>query len=278
MGDLVTQARELADIVLIDSAPMLLANDAMDLMPYVDTVLVVSYAGRATSEQAQRASELLARTRAPVIGLALVGVNGRSYRDLMSYSHGTREDLIAMDLSQRPSPRHDRAHSGQRHRRAETRELMASFDACAERIRTGAATVAVIGQGYVGLTVACAAATAGMRVEAIDVVAERLEALAAGRNVVPGVPDDLFAQAYATGRMRFGSDFSAVGEADVTLICVPTPVTEHRPDLSFIENAARSVAPYVREGALVILESTTYPGTTEQVLRPLAGSGWTDCG
>jgi UDP-N-acetyl-D-glucosamine dehydrogenase len=146
---------------------------------------------------------------------------------------------------------------------------MASFDVCAERIRTRTATVAVIGQGYVGLTVACAAATAGMRVEAIDVVTERLEALATGHNVVPGVPDDLFVQAYATGRMHFGRDFAAVGEADVTLICVPTPVTEHRPDLSFIENAARYVAPYVREGALVILESTTYPGTTEQVLRPV---------
>lgn len=103
MDDLVTQARELADIVLIDSAPILLANDAMDLMPYVDTVLVVSYAGRATSEQAQRVSELLVRTRSPVIGVALVGVKGRSYQELMSYSHGSREDLIAMDPSL-PSP------------------------------------------------------------------------------------------------------------------------------------------------------------------------------
>jgi capsular exopolysaccharide synthesis family protein len=105
MANLVTQARELADIVLIDSAPMLLANDAMDLMPHVDAVLVVSYAGRTTSEQAQRASELLTRTQAPTIGLALVGVKGRSYQDVISYSRGTREDLIAMDLSQRPSLR-----------------------------------------------------------------------------------------------------------------------------------------------------------------------------
>jgi UDP-N-acetyl-D-glucosamine dehydrogenase len=146
---------------------------------------------------------------------------------------------------------------------------MSSFDVCVERIRTRTATVAVIGQGYVGLTVACSAATAGMRVEAIDVVAERLGPLAAGRNVVPGVPDDLFVQAYATGRMRFGSDFSVIGDADVMLICVPTPVTEHRPDLSFIENAAQAAAPYLRQGALVILESTTYAGTSEQVLRPL---------
>jgi capsular exopolysaccharide synthesis family protein len=105
MGDVVKQARKLADVILIDSAPMLLANDATDLMPFVDTVLVVSYAGRATSEHAQRASELLARTRAPIIGVALVGVKGRSYQDLMSYSRGSREDSIAMDVSHRPSLR-----------------------------------------------------------------------------------------------------------------------------------------------------------------------------
>jgi capsular exopolysaccharide synthesis family protein len=105
MGDLMAQARELADIVMIDSAPMLLANDAMDLIPYVDAVLVVSYTGRATSEQAQRVGELLDRMHAPVIGVALVGVKGRSSQDLMSHSHGPRDDLIAMDLSQRPSQR-----------------------------------------------------------------------------------------------------------------------------------------------------------------------------
>jgi capsular exopolysaccharide synthesis family protein len=105
MGDVITHARQLADIVLIDSAPILLANDAMDLMPYMDTVLVVSYAGRATSEQAQRASEVLARTKAPVVGVALVGVTGSSYRDVMSYARGTREDLSTMDVSQHPSPR-----------------------------------------------------------------------------------------------------------------------------------------------------------------------------
>jgi Mrp family chromosome partitioning ATPase len=100
MGDLITQARELADIVLIDSAPMLRANDAIDLIPFVDTVLVASYVGRATSDQARQTSGLLARTRAPVIGVALVGVKGGSYRNVINYSHGSREDLIAMDPSQ----------------------------------------------------------------------------------------------------------------------------------------------------------------------------------
>ncbi|PZS25549.1 MAG: hypothetical protein DLM61_19845 [Pseudonocardiales bacterium] len=123
MGNLVMQARELADIVLIDSAPMLLANDATDLMPYVDTVLVVSYASRTTSEEARRASELLARTRAPAIGVALVGVKGRSYRNLMSYSNGSRgsdrDARFAAVISA-----NDRAHSDRHWRRAEMSELI----------------------------------------------------------------------------------------------------------------------------------------------------------
>jgi len=137
------------------------------------------------------------------------------------------------------------------------------------RIEAGEAVVCVIGQGYVGLTVAAAAASAGMQVRAVDISAERLAALAAGRNVVPGVDDELFALGHGSGRMSFGSDFAAVGESDVVLLCVPTPVVDHRPDLSYIESAARGVAPYLSRGSLVVLESTTYPGTTEQVVMPL---------
>ncbi|MBA3798865.1 MAG: nucleotide sugar dehydrogenase, partial [Geodermatophilaceae bacterium] len=99
--------------------------------------------------------------------------------------------------------------------------------------------------------------------------ADRVAALAAGRNVVPGVDDELFALGHGSGRMSFGSDFAAVGESDVVLLCVPTPVVDHRPDLSYIESAARGVAPYLSRGSLVVLESTTYPGTTEQVVMPL---------
>ena len=137
------------------------------------------------------------------------------------------------------------------------------------RIEAGEAVVCVIGQGYVGLTVAAAAASAGMQVRAVDISADRVAALAAGRNVVPGVDDELFALGHGSGRMSFGSDFAAVGESDVVLLCVPTPVVDHRPDLSYIESAARGVAPYLSRGSLVVLESTTYPGTTEQVVMPL---------
>jgi UDP-N-acetyl-D-glucosamine dehydrogenase len=137
------------------------------------------------------------------------------------------------------------------------------------RIATKQAVVCVVGQGYVGLTVAAAAAAAGLTVHAVDILETRVADLAAGRNVVPGVPDELFAAGYASGGLTFTSDFSAVAGADVVLICVPTPVVDHRPDLSFVESAGRNVAAHLRAGSLVILESTTYPGTTEQVLQPL---------
>ena len=137
------------------------------------------------------------------------------------------------------------------------------------RIAGRSAAVTVIGQGYVGLSVAAGAAISGMTVSGVDLDPERVAALAAGRNVVPGVDDELFAEAVDTGRISFGTDASVAAGADVVLVCVPTPVAEHRPDLSFIEAAGRNVAPHLRADSLVILESTTYPGTTESLLRPL---------
>ena len=137
------------------------------------------------------------------------------------------------------------------------------------RIAAHDVTVCVLGQGYVGLSVASAAAEVGMLVTAVDVDAERIAGLAAGRNVVPGVDDGLFAAAWSTGRMSFGTDVAAAAKAEVVVICVPTPVVDHRPDLSFIDSAATDLAPHLRAGTLVILESTTYPGTTEERLLPV---------
>ena len=137
------------------------------------------------------------------------------------------------------------------------------------RIEGRRARVAVIGQGYVGLSVTAGAALAGMQVVAVDVDDDRIAGLAAGRSVVPGVDEATFLDAFDTGRIKFGTDPAVAGNADVVLICVPTPVIEHRPDLSYIESAGRAVAPHLRAGSLVILESTTYPGTTESLLRPL---------
>ena len=137
------------------------------------------------------------------------------------------------------------------------------------RILSRRATVAVIGQGYVGLSLACAAAEAGFDVAGIDVDQGRVEDLRRGILSVPGVRSDSFAAAMATERMRFASDHEAVSEADVVVICVPTPVRDHTPDLSVVEAACKEVALHLRQGCLVVLESTTYPGTTEEIVCPL---------
>jgi nucleotide sugar dehydrogenase len=146
------------------------------------------------------------------------------------------------------------------------------------RIRQRDIRLAVIGQGYVGLSVAAEAAVAGMRVHGIDVDEQRAAALTAGNNVVPGVADSTYSLAVDTGRLTFTSDVSVVADADVVLICVPTPVVELRPDISAIESAARSVAMHMRRGSLVVLESTTYPGTTDSVVRPLLEAHGLVCG
>ncbi|MEO7429852.1 MAG: nucleotide sugar dehydrogenase [Acidimicrobiales bacterium] len=141
------------------------------------------------------------------------------------------------------------------------------------RIADRSARVVVIGQGYVGLSVAAAAARAGLPTIGVDLDDARIEHLRGGGQPVAGVDEALVSAARATGNLTFSSSMSVVGDADVVLICVPTPLIDHRPDLSAIERAGRDVGANVRAGTLVILESTTYPGTTEQVLTPLLESG-----
>jgi UDP-N-acetyl-D-glucosamine dehydrogenase len=163
------------------------------------------------------------------------------------------------------------------HHPARSELVSGAFHQLHQKITTGTASVTVVGQGYVGLTVASAAAVSGMTVNAIDTSIARVRALANGQLTVPGVSPELFAHAYATGRLRFDSDFSPVAESDVILLCVPTPLADHRPDLSFVESAARAIAHFLTRSSLVVLESTTYAGTTEQVLRPiLEGVGLKD--
>ena len=131
------------------------------------------------------------------------------------------------------------------------------------------ARIAVVGQGYVGLSLACAAADAGFDVTGMDVDAERIESLGRGVLNVPGVAEPAFLSAVATGRLAFTRHSSCVAEADLVFLCVPTPVRETAPDLSFVGGAATDVARHLRPGSLVVLESTTYPGTTEEFVRPL---------
>lgn len=135
--------------------------------------------------------------------------------------------------------------------------------------------VLIIGQGYVGLPIAMAAVGAGYSVVGLDSDQRRVDRLAAGDSFVEDIPSETLAAALATGRY-IASKEPASGEGfDVAVITVPTPLRETVPDLSYIESAASALAPFIGAGALVVLESTTYPGTTEEVLVPIleVGSG-----
>jgi UDP-N-acetyl-D-glucosamine dehydrogenase len=136
-------------------------------------------------------------------------------------------------------------------------------------IQAREAQVAVVGQGYVGLSLACAAAEAGFAVTGIDVDAERTAGLTAGQLCVAGVDEQFFRRGVATGRLRFTAASEALATADVICICVPTPVRDHTPDLSYVLQACHDVAEHLATGRLVILESTTYPGTTNELVAPL---------
>jgi UDP-N-acetyl-D-glucosamine dehydrogenase len=137
------------------------------------------------------------------------------------------------------------------------------------RLLAREARVAIVGQGYVGLSLACAAAEAGFRVTGVDVEQARVAGLAAGDLCVPGVDQGAFDRALATGRLDFTTDTEVTAGAEVICICVPTPLRDQNPDLSYVEQACRDVARQLTSGRLVILESTTYPGTTSELVGPL---------
>ena len=133
----------------------------------------------------------------------------------------------------------------------------------------------VIGQGYVGLPVAVRAVLAGYDVIGFEVDPAKVDALNAGRSHVEDITAEQLAEILATGRYRATADPADLAGFDVAVISVPTPMGEGVPDLSYIESAAATLAPHVTTGSTVILESTTYPGTTEELVAPIleAGSG-----
>ena len=136
--------------------------------------------------------------------------------------------------------------------------------------------VAIIGLGYVGLPLSFQFARSGVAVLGLDTDPAKVEALNAGRSYIRHIPAETVAEQVDAGRFSASADFSRIQEVDAVVICVPTPLKKNRePDLSYVLNTGRSIAPYLRKGMLVVLESTTYPGTTEEELRAVleAGSG-----
>ena len=129
--------------------------------------------------------------------------------------------------------------------------------------------VVIVGQGYVGLPVAMRAVEVGFDVVGFDLDEHRVKQLNAGESPVEDVSDDVLRAALAGGRYRAAFDPSALQDFDIAVISVPTPLSEGVPDLTFIEEAARTLGARLKKGACVILESTTYPGTTEELLTPI---------
>ena len=136
------------------------------------------------------------------------------------------------------------------------------------------ANIGIIGLGYVGLPLVGAVAGAGFRVVGFDVDAEKVALLNAGRSYIRHIPDAAVAALVESRRFRAVADFAELAGVDAVLICVPTPLTRHRePDLSYVTGTAEAIAPHLRRGQLVVLESTTYPGTTRGVMLPILERG-----
>ncbi len=137
-------------------------------------------------------------------------------------------------------------------------------------IATHAARLTIIGQGYVGLPLAVEFAKAGFPVTGLDTDLDRVTALATGRSHVPDVPSEELQALLTAGRYRATTDAAVLADSDVIVICVPTPLGKSKdPDISYVIAASKEAASRFHPGQLIVLESTTYPGTTEELLLPL---------
>jgi len=152
----------------------------------------------------------------------------------------------------------------------------ATLSAWRERVNQRTMRVGIIGLGYVGLPLTLLFSGEGFRVTGFDVDTKKVDTLNGGGSYIWRIEPEHIAAAQLKG-FRATADFADIAEMDAVLICVPTPLTEHHvPDLSYVESTMRSIAPYVHAGQLIVLESTTYPGTTEEiVVRILEEAGVT---
>jgi UDP-N-acetyl-D-glucosamine dehydrogenase len=147
------------------------------------------------------------------------------------------------------------------------------------RIEARTARVIVVGLGYVGLPLAETFAAQGYPVLGFDIDAEKVRRLNRGESYIGHICPERIEELIASGRFEATADPARFREADAILICVPTPLTEARePDLSYIEKTGRAIRDFLRPGQLVVLESTTYPGTTEELLRPILEGSGLSCG
>ncbi|RMD77297.1 MAG: nucleotide sugar dehydrogenase, partial [Lentisphaerae bacterium] len=137
------------------------------------------------------------------------------------------------------------------------------------------AKVGIVGLGYVGLPLLLEFVEHGFDVLGFDIDARKVDALSRGESYIRYISADRIRQPFCqSGKAAATTDFSRISEVDAILICVPTPLNKYRePDLSYVEKTAHAIAPHLRAGQLVVLESTTYPGTTDEVLVPILRAG-----
>jgi UDP-N-acetyl-D-glucosamine dehydrogenase len=146
-----------------------------------------------------------------------------------------------------------------------TDQAMALLDAISSR----RALVGVVGLGYVGIPLALAAVQGRFQVLGFDIDSDRIEQINRGESFIKHIPSSVIGEAVKK-QFKATTEFDLLSNPDAILICVPTPLTRHRePDLTYVENTAHAVAKRLRPGQLIVLESTTYPGTTEEVVKPI---------
>jgi UDP-N-acetyl-D-mannosaminuronate dehydrogenase len=143
-----------------------------------------------------------------------------------------------------------------------------------EKINNRSAIVAVIGLGYVGLPLAVEKAKAGFKTIGFDVQKSKVDMVNMGKNYIGDILDNELSEIVNKGFLSATEDISFVKDADFITICVPTPLDKYQqPDISYVKSSAESISKYLKRGCAVVLESTTYPGTTEELLLPILEEG-----
>ncbi|MEI6421371.1 MAG: nucleotide sugar dehydrogenase, partial [Lentisphaerota bacterium] len=143
-----------------------------------------------------------------------------------------------------------------------------------KKISSRTATIAVVGLGYVGLPLAIAFAQKGYMVHGVDVAQHRIDRLNDRKSYILDITHDEIDKVVSDGKFTAAVDFDLLNTADVVIICVPTPIKRrYTPDVSFMVGACESIARHIRKNTLVVLESTTYPGTTEELIQPILEKG-----
>ena len=138
-----------------------------------------------------------------------------------------------------------------------------------QRIESREARIGIVGMGYVGLPLALLFSNERFRVTGFDIAADKVKTLNSGGSYIVRILPESIEKAQKAG-FRATSDYSEIAAMDAVIICVPTPLNEyHEPDLSYVTGTVNSIAPHIREGQLIVLESTTYPGTTDDIVVPI---------